>query len=245
MHLELVASTQFHGAEAFSPDWRPDPEATDAESLIEAAGRLCYGSWKRPNPLTSRIRGYINNIRSQRHFSVFEHATASFLIEGISRDCTHQLVRHRHFSYSELSRRFVDSENPDFAWPPALGPDWTALPDDIAVALGAAQEESIEAYRKIRDFLTGRGLGRKQAREAARSVMPGMIETKIVVTGNLRAWRHFINVRGSEHADAEIRTVAIAVARKLSEVAPHVFDDLEFYQVEGLECVRLKTVENS
>lgn len=244
MHLELVASTQFHGAEAFSPDWRPDPEATDAESLIEAAGRLCYGSWKRPNPLTSRIRGYINNIRSQRHFSVFEHATASFLIEGISRDCTHQLVRHRHFSYSELSRRFVNSTNADFATHPTLVAEYgrsVNMDEDIYDAGKEAQGR----YERILAQLTGWGYGVKQAREAARSVMPGMIETKIVVTGNLRTWRHFINVRGSEHADAEIRTVAVAVARKLSEVAPHVFDDLEFYQVEGLECVRLKTVENS
>lgn len=241
MHLELVASTQFHGAEAFSPDWRPDPEATDAESLIEAAGRLCYGSWKRPNPLTSRIRGYINNIRSQRHFSVFEHATASFLIEGISRDCTHQLVRHRHFSYSELSQRFVDVEQAAIVQHPAITDSFLADADDLAESSWWARR----AYQKIVEDLTRRGNSRKQAREAARSYMPGGLETKIVVTGNLRAWRHFINVRGSEHADAEIRTVAIAVARKLSEVAPHVFDDLEFYQVEGLECVRLKTVENS
>lgn len=244
MHLELVASTQFHGAEAFSPDWRPDPEATDAESLIEAAGRLCYGSWKRPNPLTSRIRGYINNIRSQRHFSVFEHATASFLIEGISRDCTHQLVRHRHFSYSELSRRFVDSTNAQMAVHPTFTREY-GRSVNMDTDFFEAMEESRFRYGRIVAQLLGWGYGVKQAREAARSVMPGMVETKIVVTGNLRAWRHFINVRGSEHADAEIRTVAVAVARKLSEVAPHVFDDLEFYQAEGLECVRLKTVENS
>ena len=244
MRLELVAHTRFVGAEKFSALWRPDPDASDAESLIEAAGRLCYGSWARPNSLTAKIRGSIDNIRRQRHFSVFEHPCATFLIEGISRDCTHQIIRHRHLSYSELSRRFVDSAEAEFVTHPTISKHLDKSLD-FAEDVYDAEVESKGRYIRLLDRLFSWGETGKQAREAARSVLPGSIETKIVVTGNLRAWRHFISVRGSEHADAEIRTVAVGVAVQLALIAPYVFDDLEFYQASGVQCVRLKEVENS
>ena len=70
-------------------------------------------------------------------------------------------------------------------------------------------------------------LRRKQARQAARAVLPNATETRIVVTGNYRAWRHFIAMRASEHADVEIRRLAIACLRQLVDVAPEVFADFE------------------
>lgn len=237
LKIVLVASTQFHGASAFSPDWRPDPDASDIESLTEAAGRLCYGSWKRPNALTATIAGYLANIRSQRHFSVFEHGTATFLFEGVSRSLTHELIRHRHLSYSELSQRFVNVEEADIVVPPALDSEDTGI-------LAYFRDHAREVYAHLVEILTDDGLGRKRAREAARAVMPNMTETKIVVTGNMRAWRHFINVRGSEHADAEIRRLAVEVARQLHELCPNLFADLEFYRFNGQDCARLSAVDN-
>jgi thymidylate synthase (FAD) len=89
-------------------------------------------------------------------------------------------------------------------------------------------------YREVLDALEARFadqpnavLRRKQARQAARAVLPNATETRIVVTGNYRAWRHFIAVRASEHADVEIRRLAIACLRELVGVAPAVFDDFE------------------
>ena len=70
-------------------------------------------------------------------------------------------------------------------------------------------------------------LRRKQARQAARAVLPNATETRIVVTGNYRAWRHFIAMRASEHADVEIRRLAIACLCQLSDIAPSVFADFE------------------
>jgi thymidylate synthase (FAD) len=70
-------------------------------------------------------------------------------------------------------------------------------------------------------------LRRKQARQAARAVLPNDTETRIVVTGNYRAWRHFIAMRASEHADVEIRRLAIACLRELAAVAPAAFDDFQ------------------
>ena len=68
-------------------------------------------------------------------------------------------------------------------------------------------------------------LRRKQARQAARSVLPNATETRIVVTGNYRAWRHFIAMRATEHADVEIRELAVDCLRELQRVAPNVFAD--------------------
>jgi thymidylate synthase (FAD) len=83
-----------------------------------------------------------------------------------------------------------------------------------------------EAYDVIAQRLDGQGFTRKQIREAARAVMPNATETKIVVTGNMRAWRHVCKMRGSEHADAEIRQFAHEVLRQLKEIAPNIFQDM-------------------
>ena len=86
------------------------PWSTDAEggpALVEFAGRACYQSWSKPNPRTATNESYIQHIIDVGHFSVLEHASVSFYITGLSRSCTHELIRHRHFSYSQLSQRYV------------------------------------------------------------------------------------------------------------------------------------------
>jgi thymidylate synthase (FAD) len=210
---------------------------SDGEGLIEYAGRNCYQSWTKPNPATATIGGYLANIRAQGHFSVYEHVNVTFDFQGVSRSLTHELIRHRHFSFSELSQRFVDVENAPIVTPPALEGDTTdGLLRDI-------KEACALAYYGLVTHLTGQGKPRKQAREAARAVMPNMTETKIVVTGNLRAWRHFVKVRGTIHADAEIRIAAVGVATWLVQLYPDAMADVEFYTEDGHRCVRLKQSE--
>ena len=86
-----------------------DPDAGDAQQLVEFAGRACYQSFAKPNPATARNADYIaRTLHGQKHFSIAEHATATFYITGVSRALTHELIRHRHLSYSQLSQRFVD-----------------------------------------------------------------------------------------------------------------------------------------
>jgi len=224
MNVVLVAGTQILDASAFdSVLFEPHRDASDAETVIEFAGRECYGSFHRPTPATATIRGYLRNILESRHFSVLEHGTATFRFTGVSRSFTHELIRHRHLSYSELSQRFVNMENAEMIKPPAISDaEWTQ--EDC---IWEGVEHLQNAYVHLVKTLTARGLGRKQAREAARCVMPNMAETKIVVTGNFRAWRHFLHVRGSVHADAEIRAVAREVASWLINFAPNVFQDVE------------------
>lgn len=225
LRVQLIAKTEFR-APADVP-W--DTDADGGQALVEFAGRACYQSWSKPNPRTATNASYISHIVEVGHFSVLEHASVSFYITGVSRSCTHELIRHRHFSYSQLSQRYVPEGDARVVLPPGLDDD----PDLRQIVLDAA-DASRAAYLEVLERLEAKFAGapnavlqRKQARQAARSVLPNDTETRLVVTGNYRAWRHFIAMRASEHADTEIRRLALACLRELSAVAPAVFADFE------------------
>lgn len=186
----------------------------NGQTLIEFAGRLCYESWDLPNENTATNDKYIQNIVKQGHESVLEHASVTFYVEGVSRNLSHELIRHRHLSFSELSQRFVNMEDGRFISPPGLGggeSDLWHFTQDYADAMLHAEAG---------------GLKGKKAREAARAYLPGGTETKFVVTGNLRAWRDVLKKRDSEHADAEMQLFAKEIKRQLLEEYPDVFKDL-------------------
>jgi thymidylate synthase (FAD) len=193
---------------------------TSADELAEFAGRACYQSYDRPNPDTATNAGYLANILTQQHFSVLEHASATFYIDGVSRALTHELVRHRHLSYSQLSQRFVNAATMEPVIPPAFADDgdWSDELRDIF-------SDALDAYGEAVRHLEAKGLGRKQAREAARAVLPNMTSTAIVVTGNMRAWREVIAKRSSPAADAEIRELAGRILDHLRVIAPHTVQD--------------------
>ena len=194
-----------------------------SEHLMEFAGRSCYQSFHRPNPYTEDIGDYLTHIIEQGHESVLEHASVSFYIEGVSRSLTHELVRHRHFSYSQLSQRFVDESDLDIVLPPAAGIDTLE-----GQAIYSTAESCEYDYRRlVKELQETRGLPRKQAREAARAVLPNCTETKIVVTGNHRAWRDFLKKRLAPGADAEIRRLAETVLDKLSRDYPEIYQDIQ------------------
>jgi thymidylate synthase (FAD) len=221
--VRLVGWTQF-----VPPDdvpWTTD--ADGGQALAEFAGRACYQSWTKPNPSTATNAGYLRHILEVGHLSVLEHGVVTFYITGISRSLTHELIRHRHFSYSQLSQRYVPERNAAM-----VEPDVIAADPELHAKFVAATEASVQAYTELLEGLERRfadvdnaTLRRKQARQAARSVLPNATETRIVVTGNYRAWRHFIAMRASEHADVEIRALAVECLRQLQKVAPNVFAD--------------------
>lgn len=232
LHVQLIAKTEFHAP----PDVPWETDADGGEALVEFAGRACYQSWSKPNPRTATNAAYLRHIIEVGHFSVLEHATASLYITGVSRSCTHELIRHRHFSYSQLSQRYVPDGDARVVVPPGIDDD-----PELRALLLAAADASREAYQQLLARLEARFtdqsaggtvLQRKQARQAARAVLPNDTETRIVVTGNYRAWRHFIAMRASEHADTEIRRLAIACLRQLGAVAPAVFAD---FQIASLD----------
>lgn len=191
-----------------------------ADWLAELSGRACYSSWSRPNPETAANKAYLANIIARGHLSVLEHASATFYVEGVSRSLLAELTRHRHLSFSVLSQRFVDSVNAGVVLPPAL--DGT----DTGTNVGHFVSIAIEFYENITNELLASGLGRKQAREAARAVLPNCIETKIVLTGNHRAFREMLAKRTSPSADAEFQEFARELLRQLKEIAPNTYQDM-------------------
>lgn len=223
--VQVIAWTHFE-----IPDGIPwDTDADGGQALAEFAGRACYQSWKKPNPATATNAGYLNHILEVGHLSVLEHGTVSFYLSGISRSLTHELIRHRHFSYSQLSQRYVPERDAAMVEPDVIADD-----PELHARFVAASEAAISAYTDLLEGLEKKfadvehaTLRRKQARQAARAVLPNATETRIVVTGNYRAWRHFVAMRGSEHADVEIRALAISCLRELKRVAPNVFADFE------------------
>ncbi|MGB2921782.1 MAG: FAD-dependent thymidylate synthase [Mycobacterium sp.] len=229
LRVQLIAKTEFSAPE--DVPW--DTDADGGAALVEFAGRACYQSWSKPNPRTATNASYVRHIIDVGHFSVLEHASVSFYITGISRSCTHELIRHRHFSYSQLSQRFVPENESQVVAPPGIEND-----PELEEIFTAAADASRAAYAELLSRLEAKLIGdqpagraavlrRKQARQAARAVLPNATETRIVVTGNYRAWRHFIAMRASEHADVEIRRLAIECLRQLVGVAPQVFSDFE------------------
>ena len=223
LQVQVIAQTQF--TPPADVPWETDAEG--GQALAEFAGRACYQSWTKPNPATATNAGYLRHILEVGHLSVLEHGTVTMYLSGVSRSLTHELIRHRHFSYSQLSQRYVPERDAAFVEPAVIADD-PELHERFVAATGAA----LEAYDDLLDGLEKRfadvpnaTLRRKQARQAARSVLPNATETRIVVTGNYRAWRHFIAMRASEHADVEIRELAIACLRELQRVAGNVFDD--------------------
>jgi thymidylate synthase (FAD) len=216
--------------------------STDGERLAEFAGRLCYMS--QHNPAGRTTAEYLDNILRQGHGSVFEHANYSLLLEGISRSCTHELVRHRAgFAYSQLSQRYVDESDAAFVMPPAIQGD-AALEAEWEAAVTAAQAAYVQAVERLMAkyaWVDSAVHRRKMAREAARSVLPNGTETKIVVTGNVRAWRTMLELRLGEGAEQEIRRLAVAVLRLLQAEAPALFADFEVYRAaDGTECGRVQ-----
>ena len=216
-------------------------ESTDGERLSEFAGRLCYMSQK--NPANRPTREYLENIKKQGHGSVLEHANYSLLLEGVSRSLTHELVRHRAgFAYSQLSQRYVDESEANFVMPPAI------IGDDVLEASWREQMEAaqksyvalVESLMQRYAWVVDKIHRRKMAREAARGVLPNSTETKIVVTGNARAWRTMLELRSSEGAELEIRRCAVEIVRILQSEAPGFFSDFEIYQgVDRLDAARI------
>jgi len=234
--------TDADGLERFLTDhglsWATDTEV-GAELLCETAGRVCYMSFGKGRKTN---REYLRHILESAHGSVLEHATWNFIITGVSRSFTHELVRHRAgFGYSQLSQRYVDESTADFVEPEAIAAD----PE-----LHAIWEESIRqshaAYCRLVEGLARHYAAepdptqrRKLARQAARSVLPNATETKIFVTANARALRHFVEARGHEFADIEIRRVAIALLRVLQREAPALFGDYTIVALpDGTEVAR-------
>jgi thymidylate synthase (FAD) len=180
---------------------------------IAYAARTCYNSHSKSTEESDKklVKGCVKS----GHLSVLEHSFATFEIE-CSRACSHQLVRHRHFSYAQQSQRYVEvDDNTYFYMPLTIQQADTLAKETYSGAL----ENALADYAN----LIARGI----PKEDARYVLPNATTTAIVMTGNFRSWREFIQKRSIKQAQLEIRLIAFKVWEQLNEECPEVFSDIE------------------
>lgn len=215
------------------PDTGEDTMFVEAEGdlLAEAAGRSCYQSFSRPNEATNTTEKYIKHILEIGHESVLAHASATLYIEGVSRSLTHELVRSRFLAFSQVSQRYVDSSQMDWVCPPLALDDveYQQIHNSLFPITVEMYEKDVARFMETRTDIMNGTYRRKRAREAARGVLPNYTETKIVTSGNMRAWRDFLKQRINWAADLEMQRLARAILPIVSEIAPATFSDIENY----------------
>lgn len=195
MRLELIS-------------WTPH-----AEEICAAAAFLCYHpvSIDQLTAVTpEKVGPLLSKVISSGHHSVVEHVSFTFAVEGVSRACTHQLVRHRIASYSQQSQRHVPVGETEFVIPPKI----LANPD-LKKAFKESLNQSFEAYRKL--IYSGVPI------EDARYLLPQASKSRLIFTMNARELWHFFELRCCEKAQWEIRTLAFLALKKVKEIAPNLF----------------------
>ena len=208
MTVTLIAMTQF-----LACDGTPD-------ELIEYAGRVCHGNQTNERD-TERTEKYVDMLITKGHESVLEHASASFEIVGLSRACSHQLVRHRLASYSQESQRYVTVGDVRMVAPPSIAENGEAL-----YLWGNIMYEIGQTYNALLNL----GI----PKEDARFVLPNATPSAVVMTANLREWRHILKLRLFPDAQWEIRKMARMILDLLyHNVSRVVFADL--WEVYGNE----------
>lgn len=216
------------------------------EKLVEAAGRICYMSFGKERQSPKSNNEYIKHLIKQGHESVLEHINWTFVMSGVSRAFTHQLVRHRvGFAFSQLSQQYHDESDASFIMPKAVQRD-KALREtwlDTLKKMKSAYQSLIEKTEKD-DKLDAKSKKEKlrEIRSSARSILPNATESKLVVTANARSLRHFFEVRGSIDGDLEMRLVASALLDIVKKDAPSVFFDFDKIMLED-ETPKVITLE--
>lgn len=188
----------------------PEPERT-----IAAAARLCYAPVGADELFEKmdfkEIEKLLTFLISAGHMSAIEHASFTFAIEGISRTCTHQLVRHRVASYNQQSQRYVQyKDDLDFIVPPSIKEK-----SELRKIFDERMKVCLNEYKSMLEA----GI----EAEDARYMLPQAAETKIVVTMNARELLHFFTLRCCDRAQWEIRNLAITMLELVKEIAPIVF----------------------
>ena len=213
--------------------YSPEPEKT-----VSAAARLCYSPTDAEG-LLSKVEGndqrdFLEKLTAVGHLSPVEHASFTFVVEGISRACSHQLVRHRLASYSQQSQRYVNEKEFDYLMPPSIQED-----GEMRALFEKTMKDIQQSYSYFADRLVQKGYSTESAREDARFVLPNATETKIMITMNARELLHFFRQRLCNRAQWEIRAMAYAMLKLVKPIAPTIF------RHSGPPCVKGKCPEGS
>lgn len=231
---ESKLSWTAEGGEAWpnTLEWLPfEDTVSPADAIAEFSGRACYESWHRPNPRTAATSDYLAHVIEIGHESVLAHTGVAYYVTGVTRTLTHELIRHRFLTFSQLSQRYVElADDLPYVLPPLARGDKA-----VEALIEGAALDALASYRTLVEYLRGQHPERtlKEIRQAARCVLPGMTETRLVVGGNLRAWRDFLKLRLAPGADEEIREFAEALLADLKDYAPDTFQDFQDIEKKG------------
>ena len=217
------------------PDYVNDPTPLpDSTRLCKTAGQLCYASFGPRRTTNENAAAYIERLTSAGHGSVLEHASFSFLLYGISRSVTHELVRHRAGAgFSQISQRYVSGSVLRFVERPEYQED-DELHRSFEERADRAAAEYEEMAGRLLEYQEGGNAmlsadyktdARKKVQQTARSLLPNETEAPMVFTGNVRALRHIIEMRADAHAESEIRNLAVRLFLCLHEADPILFSD--------------------
>ena len=219
------------------PEYLDDPIVLpDSSQLCKTSGQLCYGSFGRRRTKNENAAAYFERLTSAGHGSVLEHATFNFLLYGISRSVTHELVRHRAgAAFSQISQRYVSGsvlrfvERPEYQQDGELHRIFEERADRAAAEYEAMAELLLERQEGGASMLTAdyKTDARKKVQQTARSLLPNETEAPMVFTGNVRALRHIIEMRADAHAESEIRNLALRLFLCLRTVDPILFGDYD------------------
>ena len=205
------------------------------KAVIYACARQCYSKlsayniYVKKENLSKRFKEFITHLIERGHLSPLEHVSFTFSIEGISRVCTHQLVRHRIASYSQQSQRYVDMENFNYIIPPTIKKNKEAKKVFLEVITIIR-----EKYRELKEILgKEKTLDREKLNQDLRFILPQAVETKIVVTMNCRELLHFFSERLCLRAQWEIRALAYKMFSLCKRILPEVFS------FAGPKCKRM------
>ena len=191
------------------------------ERVIALAGKLCYspvGIDELNDKISDeQVEKFITKLSDMGHMSPFEHAYFTFAIEGISRNCSHQIVRHRLASFSQQSQRYVKMKG-EYVVPPYIY--WH---EELLLEFNHALEDADKTYNKLVEGLMRYGRTEKEAIEDARYILPSACTTKMEVTMNVRELLHFFKQRCCKRAQWEIREVAKEMLKQCKEVSPILF----------------------
>jgi thymidylate synthase (FAD) len=217
------------------PQYLDDPTPLPpGTQLCKTAGQVCYASFAPKRTYNKDADRYFRNIKESGHGSVLEHANYSFLLYGISRALTHELVRHRAgVGVSQLSQRYVSGrvlrfvERPEYVSDPELHAWFERRIDTAAADYETLAEGLLARQKEGSELLSAEARTdlRKKVQQAARSLLPNETEAPLVLTANARAWRHIIEMRANPHAEIEIRALAFRVYLCLSAIDPYLFGD--------------------
>lgn len=244
---KLIAHTTFipeatreflaeYGDEDYLDDVEPIPGVGLGSELIKFAGQLCYLAFGEKRSWNKDARRYFTNFMGQKHGSLLEHVQASFLLWGVSRALTHELVRHRvGIGFSQVSQRYVGAERVRFV------EGYETQDDGPGHELFMRHiDQSKTMFLERTEFLKtvmprhsdeSQTEYRKRLNQGARRCLPNETEAPVVVSANLRSWRHIFTQRCSRHADGEIRNAMLPALHAAEDAYPLVFGDFHYGSV--------------